>query len=299
MNVDADGMPLASQKSQKRRMREEQDPRVLFFGGFGPEISEETLKRFAEQAGEVKKVKLFYNIQTWESKGCGKVNYADLESAERAVNELSGTVLSERIVTIEPLGQSSNPNPDAKRHRPLQQARHDDLIDDVPKQLPLSMFSGMETKQQKLDMCYAAFDDLLMSHDPEKTGVTMILMIRKLVMEVNDIFGEDEESLRTWCTHLRQYSWFREHQQVVKWQDSKKRVNISKISSNNDGYINHAKGVRQMVEQRKLEQQMMGKPIFEASAEEAAKARRGPPAIWNDKGAGKGGYGYGAAIAYA
>jgi len=289
---DENGMPIASNKSMKRRAREEADPRVLFFGGFGPEITEETLTKFAEQAGEVKKVKLFYHLDTWVSKGCGKVNYADLESAERAVNELAGTVLNERIVTVEPLGSNSSPNPN-KKPRPPQPNRPIVPEDNVPKQLPLSMFSGNETAQEKLDMCYAAFDDLMNNHDPVATGNSMILMIRKLIMEVNDIFGDDEPSLKTWCNHLRQYPWFRENMQVVKWQESKRRVNISKASGNTEGYINHARNVSQMVEQRKVEQQIMGKALFEVSETEKARARRPPPPEkGKGKGAEKGGGGY-------
>lgn len=142
-------------------------------------------------------------------------------------------------------------------------------------------------------MCYAAFDDLMNNHDPVATGNSMILMIRKLIMEVNDIFGDDEPSLKTWCNHLRQYPWFRENMQVVKWQESKRRVNISKASGNTEGYVNHARNVSQMVEQRKVEQQIMGKAVFEVSETEKARARRPPPPEkGKGKGAEKGGGGY-------
>lgn len=45
-----------SWKSQNRRERENADPRCIFIAGFGREITEETLWKFAEQAGEVKAV---------------------------------------------------------------------------------------------------------------------------------------------------------------------------------------------------------------------------------------------------
>lgn len=272
---------------------------MCFFGGFGPEITEDTLWKFAEQAGEVKKVKLFYNINTWESKGCGKVMYAELEGSEKACNELSGTVLNERIVTVELLGSNSNPNPNAgKKPKNPKPPPREDFTDDMPKQLPLSMFGPDDTTQQKLEICYAAFDDLINNHDAEKTGYSMIIMIRKLIMEVNDIFGDDEDSLMQWVAHLRKFQWFRDNNQMVKWQASKRRVNVSKVSPNTADYIRYAQAVTQQVEQRKLEQQIMGKPVFEVSGEEKEKARKAPPADWvvkggkGDKGKGGGGEGY-------
>jgi hypothetical protein len=286
---DGDGFLIASLKSQRRRQREESDGRVLFFGGFGFEISESTLTKFAEQAGEVVKVKLFLNTITWQSKGCAKIQYVTQEGADKAMNELAGTVLNERIVTVEPLGQSSNPNPNPKRHRGGAPPKpRDDYTDDMPKQLPLSLFSPTDTPQAKLQICYAAFEDLLNNHNPEVTGVSLILMIRKLVMEVNDIFGEDEASLQAFCQHLKQYSWFRENSQIVKWQASKKRVNISKASEATPIYISHQQAQKAAVDQRKLEQQIMGKAVFEVPEEEKRLAPKAPPERTWDKGKGKG-----------
>jgi len=269
-------------KSQKRRQREEADGRCMFFGGFGPEISEATLQKFAEQAGKVTKVKIFLHTGSWDSKGCGKVQYYDQESADRAQNEISGTVLNDRIVTCEPLGQSSNTNPNPKKRKPNHPPPRDDFTDDMPKQLPLSLFGPGDTPKQKLEVCYAAFEDLLNNHNPDVTGVSMILMIRKLVMEVNDIFGDDEDSLQTWCQHLRLFPWFRENQQIVKWQANKKRVNISKISSNQPMYISKAQTIQMQVEQRKKEMEMMGKQMFEVPDDERAKTKAFP--AWTQKG---------------
>jgi RNA recognition motif-containing protein len=280
----------ASMKSQKRRQREEADTRCLFFGGFGPEISEATLEKFASQAGKVTKVKIFLHTNTWESKGCGKVQYCYQEDADRAINEISGTILNDRIVNIDRLGQNSSTNPNPKKQRPAPNKQRDDFTDDMPKQLPLSLFNPSDGPKQKLDVCIAAFEDLLKNHNADATGISMILMIRKLVMEVNDIFGEDEETLQTWCQHLRVYPWFRENMQVVKWQASKKRVNISKISSNQPLYISKAQTLQMQVEQRKREQEMMGKPIFEVPDDEKAKMKPFP--AWTQKG-GWGAQGYG------
>lgn len=283
--------PLASVKSQKRREREEADGRCVFIGGFGREITEDTLWKFAEQAGTVAKVKIFYNIQTWVSKGCGKISYAELDSAERAVNEISGTVLNERIVTIEPLGQSSNqnPNPGRKQQRPGP-ARRDDGTDDLPKQLPLSLFTPQDSAKQKLDICFAAFEDLMNHHNPETSvaykGVSLILMIRKLVMEVNDIFEGDETTLQAWCHHLRGFQWFRDNQQAVKWQASKKRVNISKTTESAPIHISRQLNLRAQVEQRKAEQQIMGKSLFEATEEEKSQVPKAPPNIQANWGKG-------------
>mmetsp|Transcript_125656 Transcript_125656/g.227945 ORF Transcript_125656/g.227945 Transcript_125656/m.227945 type:complete len:326 (-) Transcript_125656:91-1068(-) len=250
-----------SWKSQKRREREEADGRVLFFGGFGQEVDEDILWKFAEQVGEVKKVKLFYDTTSWRSKGCGKVNYATHEDAERAIDELNGTVLNERLVIIEPLGQASSDRPKRPKKEP---PKRDDRTHDIPKQVPLSMFSDSDGPQEKLQICVAAFEDLLANHDQSVPGAaSMIMMIRNLVMEVNDIFGPDADTLQAFAAQLRKYSWFREHNQMVKWQASKQRVNISKVSQPNPVFQNRWQQKQDEVEQRKLLQEMMGKPVFQ------------------------------------
>lgn len=252
-----------SHKSQKRREREEADGRVLFFGGFGQEVDEDILWQFAEQAGTVKKVKLFYNLETWKSRGCGKVNYATHEDAEKALDELNGTVLNDRLVKIEPLGARSSEPKRPKREPP----KRDDRTHDIPKQLPLSMFSDDDGPQEKLNICIAAFEDLLNNHDPAATGHSMIIMIRNLVMEVNDIFGTDIATLQAFGEQLRKYNWFWENKQRVTWQASKNRVNISKVSTPNfaqmQGWQNKKQAYADEVEQRKLLQEMMGKPVFQ------------------------------------
>lgn len=246
--------------SQKRRMREESDGRWLFFGNFGSAVTEEVLWKFAEQAGPVVKVKLFYHMPEEKvSKGCGKVMYETDEGADKAVNELTGTVLGDRIVVIERLGATAKSlNPKQKQQRVFRE----DITDDMPKQLPLSMFAGCPNNGAKLDVCYAAFESLLYSHD-ESTGFGLPIMIRRLIMEVNDIFQGDETSLRKFADHLRSYPWFAENMQAVKWQASKGRVMLAKQSTHQPQYMQNQRSRNNDVEQRKMEQEMMGKPIFQ------------------------------------
>jgi len=231
-------------------------------------------------------VKLFMNTQTWKSKGCGKVQFATQEGADKALNELSGTILNDRIVTIEQIGQSSNVNPNPNKKAREAPKPREDFTDDMPKQLPLSLFSENDSPKAKLQICYAAFEDLMANHDPVASGVSLILMIRKLIMEVNDVFGEDEASLKEWCAHLRTCQWFWDNQQIVKWQANKRRVNISKISPNTGAYIDAQQSRTNQVEQRKLEQTLMGKEIFEVP--EAERAAPSPALSMRPKGQGKG-----------
>jgi len=304
----------------KRREREEADPRLMFFGGFGKEISEETLRKFAEQAGPVTKVKLFYNTQTWQSKGCAKVQYADQESADRAANEIAGTVLADRIVTVNQLGENprprqnfikdvpqvsgeasdGNPNPH-KRPKQAETSRHN-INDDIPCQLPLSLFNADDSPEAKLQICYAAFEDLLENYNPDITGAGTVLMVRKLITEVNNIFATDEESLHAFLAYLRGCRWFRDNNQRVGWQASKKRVSISQISKNTlrfsreqrqELYEKHWAQQEQEfydVEQRKREQHMMGKDLFEVPEAEQRPASLSD--FGKGKGKGKKGWGY-------
>mmetsp|Transcript_47561 Transcript_47561/g.75235 ORF Transcript_47561/g.75235 Transcript_47561/m.75235 type:complete len:223 (-) Transcript_47561:42-710(-) len=137
-------------------------------------------------------------------------------------------------------GSSSHPSHSSPSYRqsyqpPAKRQKQSD-DDDIPRQLPLDLISQYATAQERLDVCTTTFEMLLQTHDAESSGVSLIYMIRKLVMEVNEIFGDDEISLKFFAEHLRQNPWFAANQQVVKWQESKKRVNISKISPSTPGF---------------------------------------------------------------
>lgn len=263
----------ASWKSKQRREQENQDGTWVFIGGFGREISEDTLRGFAEQVGTVKKIKIFMDTQTWISKGCGKVEYSDPEEAEKAVNELAGTVLNERIVSVERLGASREETQRPAARQQQRQAARQDVTDEVPKQLPLSLFADTDDPDAKLQICYAAFEHVLYGHDPVATGLSLILMIRKIIGEVNDVFGDDEVSLKKFVAHMRSYRWFWENQQVVKWQASKRRINISKLTGAASQHIQIANERMHAIEQRKADQKLVGKAIFEVP-----EAERLPPA---------------------
>jgi len=210
-------------KSRKRKEREQNDGRAVFMASFGTELEEEELKALAESVGKVKSVKIFWDFEKWVSKGCGKVFYETQESAERAVNELNRYPLNGRPIKVERLGQ-----PTQKRSNMTSQEH--ERTDDAPKMLPLSMFSDADTPQAKLELCVAAFEDLIENHDPEVTGQSMIFMIRSLVQEVNNVLAGEIEALQQFGWSLRKHPWFNENGQQVRWQHSKNRINISKIS---------------------------------------------------------------------
>jgi len=227
-------------KSRKRKEAEIEDGRGLFFACIGPDIDEDGLKTLAESVGRVRSVKIFWDFETWASKGCGKVFYETTEEAERALSELNRYPLNGRPIKVERLGQPSNKRNNA--------AKEQDLSDEAPKLLPLSMFNETDGAQSKLELCVAAFEDLMENHDPESTGRSMIFMIRSLVKEVNNVLADETEALQQFGWALKKNTWFAENDQIVRWQASKNRINISKTSPSTPAW-------RAWQDQQRLEQQ--------------------------------------------
>merc|ERR1719498_669419 len=101
-----------------------------------------------------------------------------------------------------------------------------------------------------------------------------IKFIRKLTTEVNSILGESDEEhmakLKEFMTYMKSHPWFRANNQMVRWQPSKSRVVISTYSPSRreGGYIQRVIEKRNEVEQRKLEQKLAGKDLFEVPDEQ-------------------------------
>ncbi len=72
----------------------------LFVGGIAWETTEEALKEFFAQAGEVEEAKIITDRQTGRSKGFGFVTMAKEEDAAKAIEELNGKELDGRKLTV-------------------------------------------------------------------------------------------------------------------------------------------------------------------------------------------------------
>eukprot|EP00439_Symbiodinium_sp_Y106_P059566 s514_g8.t1 len=83
--------------------RRDNDGCAVFVSNLATEVDRFELKAFAAEAGDVGFVRIFTDRQTGLSRGCGKVEFASLEQAQQAVQQLNGKVLSGRTVTVEPM----------------------------------------------------------------------------------------------------------------------------------------------------------------------------------------------------
>jgi len=205
------------------------DGNGVFFGGLNPSVTEDDLQTLAELVGTVTYVKIFMDTKTGVSRGCGKVFFLDSDMAERAIQELDKKEVQGRPITVERLGME----PRKKRKEMEQQQKNSDVandIDEVPCLLPLSMFSEEDTAEKKMEICYAAFEDLIVSHDPASNGKGVVWMVRSLVREINNIFGEHSAPLQEFSYRLGKHPWFAENEQGLRWQASKGRMNISKVT---------------------------------------------------------------------
>ncbi len=72
----------------------------LYVGNISFDASEEDIKEFFSQSGEVESVTLITDRQTGQPRGFGFVEMASNEDATRAISELNGTSLKERPITV-------------------------------------------------------------------------------------------------------------------------------------------------------------------------------------------------------
>jgi len=196
----------------------------VFFAKLAPDVNEEILRGFAQAAGTVLFVKIFMDHQTGNSKGCGKVFYETKEMAQRAIEELHNTDLYGRRVSLEVLGgerRSKNRNAEA---RPKNEDEESIAI------LPYDYFVGCVTKVQKIERCCSALEEILGTHDEKATGKGMVWMVRSLVKEINEAFPEEDEMRQELVYKLKNHQWFWDNAQQLKWQASKRRINISKVT---------------------------------------------------------------------
>jgi hypothetical protein len=224
--------------------------------------------------------------------------YAEYEGAKWACEELSGTVLNDKIIGIEPLGDNGNPR-SKKEQKPSPakgkgQSKGGTAKDELPKLLPVSLFKETDTADDRLKLCIAAFEDVVVNHDPE----TQIPAVRGLIHEVNEVVTEHEDVVKNFVTYLKKHKWMRDNSQNIRYRAPTKTISMSKISASSeyryttygpDAWPEQDRQKKEKLEQRKREQQMSGKPIFEVPEEEKAKAEQ-PLYPWKPMEAKPGAY---------
>jgi len=200
-----------------------EDGRGVFFAGLTTDMDELALQAYAENAGIVTFVKIFKDSVTGEHKMCGKVFYQTADMANHAVATLNRTELNGKYLKVQILGTETKKKK-KEDHRDL------GAFEDGPRLLPLSYFEGHDTDEQKMELCYAAFEDLLENHDPVSTGKGHVWMVRSLVREINQVFEGNNEAKQAFAWRLGKHPWFRANEQQVKWQVSRSLIQISKVS---------------------------------------------------------------------
>lgn len=78
----------------------DENERKLFVGGISWDTTEESLKEFFEQIGEVEEAKIITDRMTGKSKGFGFVTMKNAEDANKAIEELDGKELDGRAIAV-------------------------------------------------------------------------------------------------------------------------------------------------------------------------------------------------------
>jgi RNA recognition motif-containing protein len=76
------------------------DNKKLFVGGISWNLTEEELKEAFAKVGEVEEAKIITDRVSGRSKGFGFVTMATAEDAVKAVEEMNGTELDGRAITV-------------------------------------------------------------------------------------------------------------------------------------------------------------------------------------------------------
>jgi len=95
------------------------------------------------------------------------------------------------------------------------------------KLLPFSQFPSDGSLQGKLALLMSTFTDVMETHDPVRTGETMIFKMRALMQEVNEVLGTDRSAKHAFSMELSKQPWFAENGYEVRYQPSRNRLGIS------------------------------------------------------------------------
>lgn len=93
-------------------------PTKLYVGGLSFETTEQELKTFFEQAGPVQSANIVTDPSSGRSKGFGFVEMASDAGALKAITELSGKTLGDRIIRVEESRPSRSGGGPRSRGRP-------------------------------------------------------------------------------------------------------------------------------------------------------------------------------------
>lgn len=95
------------------------------------------------------------------------------------------------------------------------------------KLLPFSQFPSDGSLQGKIALLMSAFTDIMETHDPVRSGESMIFKMRALMQEVNEVLGTDRSSKHAFSMELSKHPWFAANGYEVRYQPSRNRLGIS------------------------------------------------------------------------
>ncbi len=73
----------------------------IYAGNLPHSMKEEELKELFSQFGEVVSVSIIMDRETGQSKGFGFVEFSSSEDAQKAIEELNGTEVKERVIKVD------------------------------------------------------------------------------------------------------------------------------------------------------------------------------------------------------
>jgi hypothetical protein len=86
-----------------------------------------------------------------------------------------------------------------------------------------------DTTKEKIDLCYKAFEDVLVAQKSATDDQGVVEKVQSIVREINDVLAEHTEAKQVVAARLRRHPWFEQNRQSVKWQASDNRIKMSAI----------------------------------------------------------------------
>lgn len=120
--------------------------------------------------------------------------------------------------------------PRKKRKKKVAPPQGDDPWANVPRFLPISLFSG-DDDGSNCDLVFAAYEELITNYETDYPGWDLVWLLKGLITEADELFENNQAAKTTLSRRLNGHSFFRNGEYDVRFEAKKNKMALQKKSA--------------------------------------------------------------------